>query len=155
MEAILAFLPPVVLLPVAVALVITAAIFRKRKAKDPKLAVASQLADMLEKSIVTRQRVDAAVEAVLTKVGVPKAIADWVGDVIAELTVKVPEWTTQAPVAEKAAIVARAYAATTDPTKVVEDYGGVIDADLAKEPAAVGVLTQEVIIRAGLVDQPR
>lgn len=155
MEAIIALLPPVVLLPAAVILIVTAAVLRKRKRKNEKLTAASALADMLEKSIITRQRVDAAVEAVLTKVGVPKAIADWVGDVISELAVKVPEWTTQAPVAEKAAIVARAYAESTDPTKVLKDYEGVIEPALAYEPAAVGVLTQEVIMRAGLVTDKR
>lgn len=79
-----------------------------------KSAIASRIADLVEKlktQVVSYERIDKSVEAVLTSYGIPRAFADWVGDCLAGLITKIPEFMHATSAEQKIDVVSSVFAA--------------------------------------------
>jgi len=132
---------------------VASAVFAILKRRETLLG---QIIESARRAFITPERVDAAVERILSSFGVPTALADWAGDILASVITKVPDF-FNASDAHLKSVASSAFGRLTPNAAVrivpvmPKDIAGV---GFARERFAAGLLEQidvkAVIRKAGI-----
>lgn len=161
MELIFGFLP----LPIAVVALVTIGIggflVRKYVKNPPIVAVATAITD----AVITKERVDQTVEAVLAKLKVDPSLADKIGDYVADLILEILQHASERALARRNVIVKKAIAAAAfhdatqiqdaivlseimnRPNLLMDTIKAVAPTDVIQDPAARLAITKAIVTK--------
>lgn len=144
MEDLLSKLGPLAYIGVAVGSTILVLLGRVLGKKSALVAGVTPLLERLKSQIVSYERIDKSVEALLAGYGVPGAFADWVGDCLAGLVTRVPEFMSIASMEQKKDVVVSVFASASK-AQIERATLHAIPTDIISQPFAVKRVAQRLL----------